>query len=98
LNLGQFSINGNTYLSGRLGAGLAAVPFSQIRVMAFSPAPKGLKAELTLTDRTQMNLILEKGLTAYGKIKAGTYQVLLEQLKKIEIQSVAEKKKEKDRG
>jgi hypothetical protein len=100
LNLTQFSINGKTYLSGRLGAGLVAVPFSQIRVMSFSTEPKGtaVKVELTLTDRSQMNLLLEKGLTAYGKIKAGTYQVFLEQLKKIEIQGVAERKKEKDRS
>jgi hypothetical protein len=100
LNLTQFSISGKTYLSGRLGAGLVAVPFSQIRVMTLSAEPKGtaVKVELTLTDRSQMNLLLEKGSTAYGKIKAGTYQVLLEQLKKIEIQGVVERKKEKDRG
>ena len=97
LNLTQFSINGKTYLQGRLGAGRVAVPFSQIRVMTLASEPKGLAVKVELTDRSQLNLLLEKGLTAYGKIKAGTYQILLDQLKKIEIQGIAERKKEKDR-
>jgi hypothetical protein len=97
LNLTQFSINGKTYLQGRLGAGRVAVPFSQIRVMTLASEPKGIAVMVELTDRSHLNLFLEKGLTVYGKIKAGTYQVLLEQLKKIEIQGITERKKEKDR-
>ena len=97
LNLTQFSINGKTYLQGKLGAGLVAVPFGQIRVMVLSAEPKGIAAKVELNDRSQMNLLLEKGLTAYGKIKAGTYQILLDHLKKIEIQGITEKKREKDR-
>ena len=97
LNLTQFSINGKTYLQGKLGAGRVAVPFSQIRFMTLSSEPKGLAVKVELTDRSQLNLLLEKGLTAYGKIKAGTYQILLDHLKKIEIQGITEKKREKDR-
>ena len=97
LNLTQFSISGKTYLQGKLGAGRVAVPFSQIRVMALSPESKGIAVKLELTDYSQLNLFLEKGLTAYGKIKAGTYQILLDHLKKIEIQGITERKKEKDR-
>jgi hypothetical protein len=98
LSLTQFSINGNTHLTGRLGAGRVAVPFSQIRVMTFSAEPKGTAVRLELTDRSQMNLLLEKRLTAYGKIKAGTYQISVEQLKRVEIQGIVERKKEKDRS
>jgi hypothetical protein len=97
LNLTQFSINGKTFLQGKLGAGLVAVPFNQIRIMTLASEPKGIAVKVELNDRSQMNLILEKGLTAYGKIKAGTYQILLDQLKKIEIQGVSERKREKDR-
>ena len=97
LSLTQFSINGKTYLHGRLGAGLVAVPFNQIRVITLSSEPKGTAVKVELIDHSQLNLLLEKGLTAYGKIKAGTYQILLEQLKKIEIQGIIERKKEKDR-
>lgn len=97
LNLTQFSINGKTFLQGKLGAGLVAVPFSQIRVMTLSSEPKGITVKVELNDRSQMNLLLEKGLTAYGKIKAGTYQVLLDQIKRIEIQGIAERKRGRDR-
>lgn len=97
LNLTQFSINGKTFLQGRLGAGRVAVPFDQIHFLTLSLEPKGISARVELTDRSHLNLLLEKGLTAYGKIKAGTYQILLDQVKKIEIQGVVERKKEKDR-
>jgi hypothetical protein len=95
--LNQFSINGQTYLTGKLGAGRAVVPFDQIRMIHFSSESKGVAARVELTDHSQMNLFLEKGVTAYGKIKAGTYQILLDHLKKIEIQGIVDKKKEKDR-
>ncbi len=98
LNLSQFSINGKTFLQGRLGAGRVAVPFGQIHFLTLSLEPKGISARVELTDRSTLNLFLEKGLTAYGKIKAGTYQILLDQVKKIEIQGVVERKKEKDRS
>jgi hypothetical protein len=94
LTLTQFSINGKTYLQGRLGAGRAAIPFSRVRAITLSPEAKDISVKLELTDHTQMNLLLDKGLTAYGKIKAGTYQVLLDRLKRIEIQSISERKKQ----
>lgn len=98
LNLTQFSINGKTFLQGKLGAGLVAVPFSQIRVMTLASEPKGIAVKVELNDRSQLNLFLEKGLTVYGRIKAGSYQILLDQIKKIEIQGITERKREKDRS
>jgi hypothetical protein len=93
LTLTQFSINGQTYLSGKLGAGQAAIPFSKIRVIALASEAKGLAAKIELTDHSQIHLVVEKGAMVYGKIKAGTYQVLLDRLKKIEILGVTESKK-----
>jgi hypothetical protein len=96
LTLTQFSINGQAFLSGRLGAGRVTIPFNQIRAMVFSSEPKGISVNVELTDRTQTALSLEKGQTVYGKIRAGAYQVSIDHLKKIEIQSVTERKKEKE--
>jgi hypothetical protein len=98
LALNQFSINGQTYLAGKLGAGRVTVPFGQIRMITLSSESKGIAAKVELTDHSQMDLFLEKGVTAYGKIKAGTYQILLDHLKKIEIQGIVERKREKDRN
>jgi hypothetical protein len=93
LNLSQFSINGQTALSGKLGAGKAAVLFSQIKTVTLVPEAKVLRARVDLADNQVVNLILDQGLTAYGRTRFGTYQVQLDQLKKIEILSVTEKKK-----
>jgi hypothetical protein len=94
LALTQFSLNGQTYLAGRLGAGRVAIPFNQIRQITLSPEPRHLAARIHLADTTQLNLQLEKDLKAYGRLKVGTYQVPLEKVKKIEIQGVAERKKQ----
>lgn len=97
LNLTQFSINGQTFLSGKLGAGRVAIPLSQIRVIQLSAEPKGTAAKVEMTDRSQLNLFLDKGIMVYGKLKFGTYQISTDHLKKIEILSLGERKKGADR-
>jgi hypothetical protein len=97
LNLSQFSINGQINLTGKLGAGRVNIPLSQIRVISLTNGSKGLVAKVELTDHSQMNLLLEKGAMISGRIKVGTYQVSMDQLKKIEVLGVSERKKEKDR-
>ena len=97
LNLTQFSINGQTYLTGKLGAGRVAMPLSQIRVIALTAEPKRMVAKVEVTDHSQLTLFLEKGIMVYGKIKVGNYQVSLDHLKKIEILGISERKTGKDR-
>jgi hypothetical protein len=97
LSLTQFSINGQTYFTGKLGAGRVALPLNQIRVITFSADSKGTTARIELTDNSQMTVYPEKGITVYGRIKVGTYQVSIDQLKKIEILSFVERKKGLDR-
>ena len=93
LTLTQFSINGQTVVSGKLGSGKAAVPLSQIKAVTFGSEAKVLRARVDLVDSQSVNLVLDRGLIAYGRTHFGTYQVQLDQLKKIEIQAVNGKKK-----
>jgi hypothetical protein len=93
LTLSRFSINGQAFVTGNLGAGRLTVPFGRIRVMTFSPAPKGLQMTAELNDRSQVILIMEKGQTAYGMIAAGAYRIPLEQVQRIEIKEVADRSK-----
>ncbi|MCU0578758.1 MAG: hypothetical protein MUF69_04340 [Desulfobacterota bacterium] len=93
LTLSQFSINGQTVLSGKMGAGKAAVLFSQIKTVTLTAEAKTLRARVELTDQQTVNLILDRGLTAYGRTRFGAFQIPLDQLKKIEILTVTEKKK-----
>jgi hypothetical protein len=95
LNLSQFSINGQTSLTGKLGAGRVTMSLSQIKVIFLSNGPKGLTAKVELIDQGQMTLFLEKGAMVSGRIKVGTYQVSLDQLKKIVVLGVSERKKER---
>lgn len=93
LHLTHFSINGQTYLTGKLGAGQAAIPLDQVRLIALSVEPKGMAVKVDLADRSQIHLLLEKGIQVYGKMKIGTYKVSLDRLKKIEILGVTERKR-----
>lgn len=93
LNLNQFSINGQIFISGKLGAGRLSIPFSRIRLMTFSPQTPGTSVQVELKDHSQVTLLLEKGQTAYGRLRAGAFQIPLEQVKQIEIQEVVERKK-----
>ncbi|MBI5582544.1 MAG: hypothetical protein HY892_01850 [Deltaproteobacteria bacterium] len=92
LTLSQFSINGQTSLSGKLGAGKMAIPLAQVKTVTLGAEAKILRARVDLADNQTVNLILDRGLTAYGRTRFGTYQVQLDQLKKIDILAVSEKK------
>jgi hypothetical protein len=93
ITLSQFSLNGQTVLSGKLGAGKVAIPFSQIKFLTISPDAKVLQAKVELVDQSIQTLSLDRGQTVFGRLKFGTYQIRIDQLRKVEIGSVSEKKK-----
>jgi hypothetical protein len=93
ITLSQFSLNGQTVLNGKLGAGKVAIPFSQIKVLTIWPESKALQAKVELIDQSIQTLSLDRGQTAFGRLKFGIYQIRIEQLKRVEIGSVSEKKK-----
>ena len=93
LTLSQFSLNGQTVLIGKLGAGKVAIPFSQIKVLTLWPDSKALQVKVELVDQSSQTLTLDRGQTAFGRLKFGIYQIRIDQLKKVEIGSVSEKKK-----
>jgi hypothetical protein len=93
LSLSQFSVNGQIYLTGKLGAGQAAIPFAQIRTITVSAEGKTTAARLEMVDHSTLNVQIEKGATITGKMKFGTYKIPAERVKKIEILGVADRKK-----
>jgi hypothetical protein len=93
ITLSQFSLNGQTVLSGKLGAGKVAIPFSQIKVLTIWSDSKALQAKVELVDQSIQTLSLDRGQTAFGRLKFGIYQIRIDQLRKVEIGSVSEKKK-----
>lgn len=97
VNLTNFSFNGQTYLTGKMGAGQVAIPLAQIRTITLSGEGKGTTARIEMEDRSALAVQMDKGVMAYGKMKFGTYKVAADRLKKIEILGVAERKKDKER-
>jgi len=95
LNLTRFSLNGQAFLTGKLGAGQVAIPLEHVRVISLLPEGKEVLAKLDMVDGTILNVHMEKSMTAYGKIKYGTYKIALDRLRKIEILEVKERKKER---
>jgi hypothetical protein len=93
LTLSQFSLNGQTVLNGKLGAGKVAIPLIQIKVLTIWTDAKALLAKVELSDQSSLTLSLDRGQTAFGRLKYGIYQIRIDQLKKVEIGSVSEKKK-----
>jgi hypothetical protein len=93
ITLNQFSLNGQTVLNGKLGAGKVAIPFSQIKVLTIWPESKALQAKVELIDQSIQTLSLDRGQTAFGRLKFGIYQIRIELLKRVEIGSVSEKKR-----
>jgi hypothetical protein len=93
ITLSQFSLNGQTVLKGKLGAGMVTIPFSQIKVLTIWPDAKALQAKVELVDQSVQTLSLDRGQTVFGRLKFGIYQIRIDQLKKVEIGSVSEKKK-----
>jgi hypothetical protein len=93
ITLSQFSLNGQTALNGKLGAGKVTIPFSQIKVVTLGSDPKALQAKVELVDQSVQILSLDRGQTAFGRLTFGTYQIRIDQLRRVEIGSVSEKKK-----
>ena len=93
ITLSQFSLNGQTVLKGKLGAGKVTIPFSQIKVLTIWPDSKALQAKVELVDQSVQLLALDRGQTVFGRLKFGIYQIRIEQLRKVEIEAVSERKK-----
>lgn len=77
------SIEGNTFVDGKRGEGIVAIPFDRIRSVLFQMEGKDLRGLIKLTDDTEVDLVLNKDRKAFGRTKYGTYQIKLSSLKKM---------------
>jgi len=79
----EVSIEGNTFVDGKRGEGIVAIPFDRIRSILFQMKEKDLHGLIKLTDGTEVDLVLNKDRKAFGKTEYGTYQIKLSSLKKM---------------
>jgi len=79
----EVSIEGKTYLEGKRGEGVLAVPFERIREVSFRLSEDRLWGTVKTPDGAAIELALNKDQKAYGRTRFGTFQIRLASLKKM---------------
>ena len=79
------SIEGNTFIEGKMGSGSHTVAFDQIHEILFHRNGDALKGILNLSDGGTMKLTINKDSKAFGTTRHGTFQIKVIDLKKMII-------------
>jgi hypothetical protein len=85
-SLSQFSHDGKTFLSGKRGEGLVAVPFEKISQVQFRTEGKSAVAKVSLRDEHSVEIMVEKQTKFYGQAEFGTFQIEAKDLKSLSFQ------------
>jgi hypothetical protein len=79
------SIEGNTFIEGKIGNGNYTISFDKISNITFHLYGDKLVGVLKLNDGSTIELSLNKSAKAYGLIQNGTYQIKLIDIKRMII-------------
>ncbi len=77
------SIEGETFLEGKRGKGVDAIPFENITEVLFLLEGVQLTGTVKLRDGNTAQLRLDNNKMAYGRTNYGTFQIKLSELKKM---------------
>lgn len=86
------SIEGTIFLEGKKGEGTFTVAFENIQQVVFRQQEGKLYGQLKLRDGSSLELLVGKDKKAYGRTKFGTFQIRLNDLKKMIITPTLQKK------
>jgi ABC-type Na+ efflux pump permease subunit len=86
------SIEGGTALQGKVGEGTYTVDFENIQEVVFRQHSEKLNGQVKMRDGSSIELIIGKDKKAYGRTKFGTFQIRLNDLKKMIIEPALQKK------
>lgn len=86
------SIEGGTALQGKMGEGTYTVAFENIREIVFRQHEERLYAQVRMPDGSSIELVVGKDKKAYGRTKFGTFQIRLNDIKKMIIEPALQKK------
>jgi len=79
----EVSIEGETFLEGKRGEGNYTISFDNIEQILFRLHEGSLTGLLKLRDGNSSELELNKGQKLYGRTKYGTFQIKLQDIKKL---------------
>jgi hypothetical protein len=88
----EVSIEGGTALQGKIGEGTYTVAFENIREIIFRQHEERLYGQIRMPDGSSIELVVGKDKKAYGRTKYGTFQIRLNELKKMIIEPALQKK------
>jgi len=86
------SIEGGTALQGKVGEGTYTIDFENIQEVVFRQHAEKLNGQVKMRDGSSIELIIGKDKKAYGRTKFGTFQIRLNDLKKMIIEPALQKK------
>ena len=90
--LEQFSFEGETILSGKMGDAYISISFEKIGWIGFLLQDDTLKAEVHLKKGEAIPLVVDKGTACYGKLPYADFKIGVEDIKSITMHGeVAEK-------
>ena len=81
------SIEGVTFLEGKKGEGTFTVGFENVNYMNFLMKEGKLQCLITLRDGNTLQFFVNKNHQAYGRTNYGTFQISLNDLKKMIIKT-----------
>ncbi len=81
----NISIDGQTFLQGKRGEGNYTIGFDKIASILFRMAEGKLIGQVRFRDGSSLDLILNGSQTAYGTTPYGTFQIKLQDLKRVTI-------------
>ncbi|MBW1715862.1 MAG: hypothetical protein JRJ77_08570 [Deltaproteobacteria bacterium] len=88
-----FSLEGQTFLSGKRGGAMVSIPFENIKEINFYARGKDIFATVTMKKEAQVELEMEKDRIFYGQLSYGLLSIKVEYVKKIAIHGLAEQEK-----
>ena len=80
-----FSLEGQTFLSGKRGGSMVSIPFENIKEIDFHARGRDIFAMVTMKKEPQVELEMEKDRVFYGQLSYGLLSIKVEYVKKITI-------------
>ena len=84
-DLRLFSLDGQTFLSGKQGGATVSIPFKNIREIEFYTKDGDLFAVAVLREGPQVELKVDKDRVFYGRLPYGVFSIKSEDVRKIII-------------
>jgi hypothetical protein len=81
----EFSFDGQTYLSGKMGDADVSITFARIKAITFVLHEDTLTAEVELKDGKTVHVVMKKNTACYGQFAYGGYKIAVVNIKSVKM-------------